>query len=148
MAVYSSSINFVSGKAKVEVTITLSCTFSNDGNRANCEGTNKRTYDCNYDTTTEKWSCVKTSTKTSPNTPNETTDPETLNKLTGSQIPLGLKSALDSAIKNQNSGLVMGQNNTQVTNSSESTINNSPNPPQCPTTGPIPPDCTMKPPLK
>ena len=55
---------------------------------------NKRTYDCNYDTTTEKWSCVKTSTMTSPNTLNETTYPETLNKLTGSQIPLGLKKCI------------------------------------------------------
>jgi hypothetical protein len=45
--------------------------------------------------------------------------------LTGSQIPLGLKSALDSAIKNENGGLVIGQNNTQVTNSSEMKVNPS-----------------------
>jgi len=32
--------------------------------------------------------------------------------------------------------------------SPESQSRSSPNPPQCPTTGPIPPDCTMKPPLK
>lgn len=68
--------------------------------------------------------------------------------MTGSQIPLGLKSALDSAIKNQNGGLVVGQGSTQESNSSEMKVGNSPNPPQCPNTGPIPPDCTMKPPLK
>jgi hypothetical protein len=49
---------------------------------------------------------------------------ETLNKMTDSQIPLGLKSALESAIKIQNGSLVIGQ--SAQGNSSESTINNSP----------------------
>jgi hypothetical protein len=50
--------------------------------------------------------------------------------------------------KSQNGSLVTEQSNTQVTNSSEMKVGNSPTPPQCPDTGPIPPDCTMKPPLK
>jgi hypothetical protein len=53
-----------------------------------------------------------------------------------------VKNAIKNAqVANLAKGNVEGSN-------SESTINNSPNPPQCPTTGPIPPDCTMKPPLK
>jgi hypothetical protein len=73
---------------------------------------------------------------------------ETLNKMTDSQIPLGLKSALDSAIvKNQKGGLLSGESSTGDNGSSEKKINNSP-PPQCPNSGPIPPDCTMKPPLQ
>jgi hypothetical protein len=92
-------------------------------------------YDCTYDKGTKKWNCV--AEKTGSGTPNQMPGSETVNKMTDSQIPLGLKSALDSAIKSQNGGLVTGQGSTI-----------SPNPPQCPTTGPIPPDCTMKPPLK
>jgi hypothetical protein len=135
MAVYTSSINFVSAKVismwtcgrSVDKPNQASCTITNNGVRTD--------YNCTYDATTKKWSCVKAAAKISPNTPNQMPGSETLNKLTDSQIPLGLKSALDSAIKSQNGGLVTGQSNTQNSNSSESTINNSPKL----NTGPPPP---------
>jgi hypothetical protein len=135
MAIYISSINSVSAL----LTAHWICTQSDSRpNYASCNYvylSSSTNYNCNYNTKTEKWSCVKA--KTGSGTPNQIPDSETLNKMTDSQIPLGLKSALDSAIKNQNGGLVTGQGSTI-----------SPNPPECPKTGPIPPDCTMKPPLK
>ena len=135
MAMYSSSVNFVSAMSYIWQCLQ----DSGDGTSASCTNTDtkgvKTNYNCTYDTTTKKWSCVKA--KTSSGTPNQMPGSETFNKMTNSQIPLGLQSALDSAIKNQNGGLVTGQGSTI-----------SPNPPECPKTGPIPPNCTMKPPLK
>ena len=53
---------------------------------------------------------------------------DTSNPIKDSQIPLGLRNALDSAIKkSQNSDLAIGESSTQGTNSSQSsTINNPP----------------------
>ena len=137
MAVFGSSMNFVT--AKSTVTESWSCIqLASSPNNANCTLTRSGVssdYNCTYNTTTKKWSCAQA--KTSSGTPNQMPGSETLNKMTDSQIPLGLKSALDSALKSQNGGLVTGQGSTI-----------SPNPPECPKTGPIPPNCTMKPPLK
>jgi hypothetical protein len=140
MAVYSSSINFVSAKGEVKAGNSIICSKGPSGNNAVCEVTNGsdiRTYVCKYDVAAEKWSCEKWVGKTGSGSPNGMTGSETLGKMTDSQIPLGLKSALDSAVKAQSGGPVTGQGSTV-----------SPTPPQCPNTGPIPPDCTMKPPLK
>jgi hypothetical protein len=206
MAVYISSISSVSA-LPLPVKQTWTCAQSSKTpNYASCNlalqgatGTTSTNYNCNYDTTNEKWTCVKA--KTSSGTPNQMSGSETVSKMTDSQIPLGLKGALQSMIQNgnfgsqmrqnntqnstssemrvkdlssntppsqslgetkqiqitgkssaiqksQNGSLVTGQSNTQVTNSSEMNVGNSPTPPQCPDTGPIPPDCTMKPPLK
>ena len=123
MALYSSSINFVSGAGKVNVWGAGStvCSFSNNGNAASCSTQYTQQF-CTYDTAAEKWSCVKA--KTSSGSPSQMPGSESLSKMTDSQIPLGLKSALDSAIKSQNGSLVIGQ--SAQGNSSESTINNSP----------------------
>jgi hypothetical protein len=68
-------------------------------------------YDCTYDTTTKKWSCVQA--KTSAGTSNQIQGSEILNKLTGPQIPFGLKTELDSVIKNKNLSLVKGTEEEQ-----------------------------------
>jgi hypothetical protein len=126
MAVYGSSMNFVSA---LETKTHWICAPGDSVYQADCVFTSKdgknTSYDCKYNTTTKTWSC-SVAERTDSVTPNETTGSKNLNKLTDSQIPLGLKSALDSAIKNQNGGLVIGQSNTQDSNSSETTINNSP----------------------
>ncbi|MGI8720264.1 MAG: hypothetical protein ACR2KF_07035, partial [Nitrososphaeraceae archaeon] len=107
---------------------TAFCSITKDGATTD--------YNCTYDTTTKKWSCVKA--KTGSDIPNEMTRSETLSKMTGSQIPLGLKSALDSAkVKDQNGGLLSGESTTGDNGSSETKINNSPPPIQCQ-------NCTMK----
>jgi hypothetical protein len=131
MAVYISSINSVS--ALITVRRTWSCVMGAGSTYASCnltvkgdpDGNTSTNYNCNYDTKTEKWTCVKA--RTSSGTPNQLPGSDTLSKMTDSQIPPGLKSALDSAIKTQNSDLAIGGNKTQGTNSSQSTtINNSP----------------------
>jgi hypothetical protein len=137
MAVYVSSINSVIAKSTVTEVWTCIQLVSSP-NSASCHLTRsgvESDYNCSYNTSTKKWTC--TQAKTSSGTSNPMTGSETIRKFTDSQIPLGLKGALDSAIKSQNSGLVTGQSSTI-----------SPNPPECPKTGPIPPNCTMKPPLK
>lgn len=122
IAVYSSSVNFVSAAIYVQ-----GCVRYGD-NYSECTITEKpgvkSDWKCVYDSSTNNWSCVKA--KTGSGTPNQLPGSETLNKMTDSQIPLGLRNALDSAVQKSN----------------------SPIPPECPKTGPIPPDCTMKPPLK
>ena len=103
MAVYISSINSVSA-FKVPATWTCTQIFSNP-NYASCnltaKGVSSTDYNCNYNTKTEKWTCVKA--KASSGTPNEMPGSETLSKMTDSQIPLGLRSALDSAVKSDQS---------------------------------------------
>ena len=113
MAIHSSLINFVSA---IETRTQWICSSPDSPIEAECvftakDGTNT-SYDCKYNTTTKTWTCT-VAEKTGSATTNERTDSNTLNKLTGSQIPLGLKSALDSAIKSQNGGLAMRQNNTE-----------------------------------
>ena len=73
MAVYSSSINFVS--AVVKSGVATVCSFSSDGNTASCS-TPTRTLFCTYNTTTEKWSCHPE--KTGSAIPNDRTGSETL----------------------------------------------------------------------
>ena len=122
MTVYSSSINFVSGAAKVRPGAPPSVHFQIMAIRQLVQ---RRQTDNFFVLTTPGLKNGVVTRKKSA-TLNERTDTDTLNKLTDSQIPLGLKSALESAIKSQNGSLVIGRNNTQGNNSSESTINNSP----------------------
>jgi hypothetical protein len=109
IAVYCSSINSVSA---LEVPATWTCTqmYSNP-NYASCnltvKGLSSTDYNCNYDHKTKKWTCDKA--KTISGTPNQISGSEAVRKFTDSQIPLGLKSALVSAIKSQNGGLVSSQ---------------------------------------
>jgi hypothetical protein len=130
MAMYSSSVNFVSAMSYIWKCLQ----DSGDGTSASCTNTDtkgvKTNYNCTYDTTTKKWSCVKA--KTSSGTPNQMPGFETLNKMTDSQIPLGLKGALQSMVQNGNLGSQMRQNNTQNSTSYDMRINNSP-PPTNPT---------------
>jgi len=137
IAVYCSSINSVI--AKSTVTEVWSCIqLASSPNNASCHLTRSGVdsdYNCSYNASTKKWTC--TQAKTISSTPYQIPGSENVRKFTNSQIPLGLKSALDSAIKSQIGGLITGQSNP-----------NSPNPPQCPNSGPIPPNCTMKPPLQ
>ena len=107
------------------MTVGPVCAYSSE-NRANCavaDDHGARSYDCTYNTTTEKWSCVKA--KTSSGSPNQMPGSETLSKMTDSQITLGLKGALQSMIQIGNFGSQMRQNDTQVSNSSGMKINNS-----------------------
>jgi hypothetical protein len=128
MAIYISSISSVSA-LPLPVKQTWTCAQSSKTpNYASCNlalqgatGVTSTDYNCNYDTKTEKWSCVKA--KTGSGTPNQMPGSETVNKMTDAQIPLGLKSALQSTIKNGNFGLQMRQNDTQVSNSSGMKIN-------------------------
>ena len=115
MAIYSSSINSVSAAFVVHGKWTCTQMYSSP-NYASCNLTISGTstdYNCNYDTKTKKWTCVKA--KSGSGTPNQMPGNENLNKMTDSQIPLGLKTALDSAIKTENGGLVMGQSNATET---------------------------------
>lgn len=88
------------------------------------KGLSSTDYNCNYNTKTKKWTCVEA--RTISGTPNQTPGSETLSKMTGSQIPLELKSALDAAIKTENNGLETGHSDSSGVNSSASTIINSP----------------------
>jgi hypothetical protein len=125
VAIYGSSISLIHAKSNIKVTYSSVCGADGEGGLI-CNIVDKKggSTDWKCSLVDGKWNCIKQ--KTSSVAPNQIPGSETLNKLTGSQIPLGLKSALDSAIKNQNGGLVIGQNNTQSSNSSQSTINNSP----------------------
>nr|ACY24476.1 hypothetical protein 29d5orf28 [uncultured crenarchaeote 29d5] len=99
IAAYCSSINSVI--AVSTVTETWTCIqLTSSPNSANCTLTRSgisSDYNCNYDTSTKKWTCDKA--KTTSGTPNQIPGSEIVRKFTDSQIPLGLKSALDSAIQ-------------------------------------------------
>ena len=119
MAVYSSSINFVS--AKPAITVWACTQLTATPNKADCTWHDKdgvaTDYNCTYNTTTKKWSCVEVTAKIRSDRPT----------ISGSNIPADLRNALDSARqKSQDGGLVTGQNNTQDSNSSASTTKNSP----------------------
>jgi hypothetical protein len=137
MAVYSSSTNFVSGAtecfeaASSTYKICISTVTDTDGS--------EKTYvfECSADKN-DNWHCGDLG-KT------RVTPPGLEDAIRKSMTSLGLGKSTTGSL---NGGLVTGESNTQDSNSSEMKVGNSPTPPQCPDTGPIPPDCTMKPPLK
>jgi hypothetical protein len=111
MAVFSSSINLIFAMSSIWQCLQ----DSSAGTIASCTNIDtkgvKTNYNCTYDATTKKWSCVKA--KTSSGTPNQIPGSETVSKMTDSQIPLGLKNELDSVIKNKNISLVKGTEEEQ-----------------------------------
>jgi hypothetical protein len=126
MAVYSSSTNFVSGAtecfeaASSTYKICISTVTDTDGS--------EKTYvfECSADKN-DNWHCGDLGkTRVMP--------PGLEDAIRKSMTSVGLGK---STTGSQNGGLLTGQGST-----------NTPNPPECPATGPIPPNCTMKPPLK
>ena len=116
ITVYSSSISYASAKSaiistwtctQVHSTPNATCTYTKDGAETD--------YNCTYDTATKKWSCLMT--KTGSGIPS---------KIPWIQLSPALKNALNTATQSQNGSLVTGQNISQGSNSSQSTINNPP----------------------
>jgi len=126
-AIYSSSIFFVSAALNTICTgtspTTTTCVVQ--------DGRKFTTWECKTKDGGKTWSCKQ------------------VKAMTGGSIPPALTDSLTVAIENKvpnnflNKGGLLTEDN-QITTNKES----SPTPPPCPNTGPIPPDCTMKPLLK